>query len=347
MSLNKTILVTGAGALVGMGILRAIHNSRLGNITIITGDPDHNAPGHTLGDKSYLLEMADSPTYINNLCSIIQENKVDLLIPGTDIELPVISQNLDLLPCAVVISSPEEIEIADSKLKTAAFLKDNGFEYAASARASDLDEVNELIKEFGFPLFAKPNRGRRSIGSKIVRSTKEIINLSEEYPLGLIIQEYLPEKDGEFTSGSLVIDGLCRGTITLKRILRDGNTYRAISTEDNYPEYTNTISKIAETLKPIGPANFQFRIRNGKPVVFEINARFSGTTPIRAFIGYNEVEHIINHYLFNKDIPSVPKLENSTIMRVWSDVVVNTKDLDSLKEHSFTHSICKASIGFP
>ena len=35
---------------------------------------------------------------------------------------------------------------------------------------------------------------------------------------------------------------------------------------------------MAEKLSPFGPVNFQFREVDGRAVVFEINARFSGTT---------------------------------------------------------------------
>ena len=39
--------------------------------------------------------------------------------------------------------------------------------------------------------------------------------------------------------------------------------------------------------------NFQLRVTERGPVVFEINPRFSGTTPIRALFGVNEVEAVV------------------------------------------------------
>ena len=41
---------------------------------------------------------------------------------------------------------------------------------------------------------------------------------------------------------------------------------------------------------PYGPCNFQFRLDSfGIPRVFEINARFSGTTYMRTLSGFDEV----------------------------------------------------------
>ncbi len=49
--------------------------------------------------------------------------------------------------------------------------------------------------------------------------------------------------------------------------------------------------------------NFQFRLdRDGRPRPFEINARFSGTTPLRALAGFNEVEMALRHVLLGEPV---------------------------------------------
>ena len=249
--------------------------------------------------------------------------------------------SVDIISCPVLISSPEVVEIADSKLKTANFLKEHGFEYAQTAKASNTENLLQLINNFGFPLFIKPNRGRRSIGAKRVNSLKEILDLEEETP-GLIVQEYLPETDGEFTSGCLVFNK-CKSIITLKRQLRDGNTFRASCDKLNYKGLSDYIVQVANALKPTGPVNFQFRIRDNKPVIFEINARFSGTTPIRTFIGYNEVEHAINFFLYKKDVPPVGELIDATIMRVTGDVLVPNVELEMFKKLGYSEMLPNVS----
>jgi carbamoyl-phosphate synthase large subunit len=117
----------------------------------------------------------------------------------------------------------------------------------------------------------------------------------------------------------------------MRRELRDGNTYRAFV--DDYPELNRAVRTWTETLKPRGPVNFQFRLDGGRPKVFEINARFSGTTPLRAHAGFNEVEMVLRHVLGGENEPP-PAIKRLTILRHWSETVVEPLaliDSDGLK----------------
>ena len=92
----------------------------------------------------------------------------------------------------------------------------------------------------------------------------------------------------------------------MKRTLRDGNTWTAQVVNDRSLQVS--VSKFAEALNPYGPCNFQFRLDSfGNPRVFEINARFSGTTYMRTLSGFDEVAWSILHALsgsFPVDIAS-------------------------------------------
>src|SRR5262249_33737071 len=145
----------------------------------------------------------------------------------------------------------------------------------------------QLIEEVGFPLVVKPRRGARSVGVRIVHSRAEL-ERALEGQANVIIQECVGTPDEEYTAGTLTFDGRCNASIVMRRELRDGNTYRAFA--DQYPELNRAVRVLAERLGPEGPANFQFRLDRDRAKVFEINARFSGTTPLRALVGFNEVE---------------------------------------------------------
>jgi carbamoyl-phosphate synthase large subunit len=114
----------------------------------------------------------------------------------------------------------------------------------------------------------------------------------------------------------------------LRRDLRDGNTYRAYR-DSKSDKYDNQIKEIAEKLNPDGPVNFQFRILNGKPIIFEINGRFSGTTPLRSFFGFNEVEAILKNYLFGDEI-KIPELKKGLVFRTWSDIFIEEEEFSEL-----------------
>ena len=150
----KRILVTGAGALLGQGILRSLQISK-NKYFIITADPDYRAQGHSLGDKAYLIPMAKDAEYLPAIEDIIQKEQVDVVLIGTDVELPVFAENKQRLEeqysTKVIVSSVEVINIANDKWLTAEFLKENGFPYPMSAMRTDKEAIEALRKNRPFP----------------------------------------------------------------------------------------------------------------------------------------------------------------------------------------------------
>lgn len=140
-----------------------------------------------------------------------------------------------------------------------------------------------------------------------------------------IAQEFV--EGDEYTAGTLTFDGKCQGTIVMRRILRDGDTYKAFVVAD--PALHRFVAAAAEALKPFGPCNFQFRVRGGKPYVFEINARCSGTTYFRALAGVNEPLLIADHLLDGKPIRYAPR--EIAVLRYWNEIVVENDRLEALK----------------
>lgn len=319
----KNILVTGAGAVLGQGILRCIRESKR-DYMVHTADPDWRSTGHWLGNKAHIIPMATDSLYLIKIEEILEKEKIDVLLIGTDVELPIFSKEKTRLEkmynVNIVVSNEFVIEIANDKWKTAEFLKENGFSYPYSYLTTDKEGMANLANKAEFPYFAKPVDGARSKGIVIINNINDLDSITS-YHNNLVVQEFLPDTDGEFTSGCVVINGITQFVVTLKRDLRDGNTYRAYYDEE-YEIYTPFIKMVAEKLGVDGPCNFQFRIKNNKPVIFEVNARFSGTTPIRSFFGSNEVIAILDLILYNDPIAQ-PKLREGVVLRAWADLFIN------------------------
>lgn len=320
------VLVTGAGALVGQGALRLLRQMKR-PVHLVTADPDHRAAGHWLGDVAHTIPLAKDPQFIPALERLVKAERIDVVFVGTDVELALFAEHkarFAALGATVVVASPRVVEIADDKWLTAQFMKEHGFGFPRSALANDADACRALAKEAGFPLFAKPRRGARSVGARVVKSAADLEAVLAPAS-DLVVQEYLPDEPGEFTAGAVgAVDGSIGGVVVLRRDLRDGNTFRAY--HDGSDRYEARIAQIARTLGVVGPSNFQFRVKNGEPVVFEINARFSGTTPLRALFGFNEVEAIIDNLVDGKPITR-PALRAGAVLRVWSDIFVEPEQL--------------------
>lgn len=324
----KNILVTGAGALLGQGILRMLQVSDFSK-KIFTADPDPRSTGHWLGDHALYIPKAADDNYIDSIKQIVINYKIDAILVGTDTELIKLSkvhdEFLESYNCKIVVSHLNVIEISNDKFLTAEFLKNNKFPFPVSTMATSMDNLLEIEKNLGLPLFAKPIDGARSLGLVKINTHEDLVNICDPKS-NMVVQQFLPDTDGEYTSGCIVLDGKCKAIVTLKRDLRDGNTYRTYR-DENTSRYDDIIKEIAETLKADGPVNFQFRILDGKPTIFEINGRFSGTTPLRYFYGVNEVEIILNYYLFQKEMV-IPTLRNGIVMRAWSDVFVENEEME-------------------
>ena len=96
----------------------------------------------------------------------------------------------------------------------------------------------------------------------------------------------------------ICLDGKIKGSIVLRRKLKEGNTETAYYAKDTPSVIYEYVHSISEKLMPFGACNFQLRLdKDGMPRLFEINARHSGTTYMRALFGFNEVEYIISYLL--------------------------------------------------
>jgi carbamoyl-phosphate synthase large subunit len=326
--MKPKILVTGAGLVLGQGIIRSLKWSKLEPI-VICADPVEYSAGLFWGDRAWRTPFASDDGYIARIEEILAAESPDALLLGSDIELPKMAAARERLErtygTRVIVSSPRVIEIANDKYLTYQFLKEAGFDYPDSCLPGGEET---LIARVGFPLVVKPRVGARSVGMSVVRDRDALAAALADRP-DVVIQECVGESDAEYTASALVFDGECRASIVMRRELRDGNTYRAFV--EQYPELNEVVRRLGATLGPHGPANFQFRLDGaGRVKVFEINGRFSGTTPLRALAGFNEVEMCLRHVLYDEPVTQ-PTVEDVAICRHWSETVVRPAQLAALK----------------
>jgi carbamoyl-phosphate synthase large subunit len=320
------VVVTGAGALLGQGMIRSLLDSSL-SVDIVAVDPSPLAASLYWVPNRRLLPMANDPRYIDAIEKLLAEERPDALLVGTDVELEILALHRHELEqrfsTHVVVSSPEVVRIADDKYKTYQFFRQHGFDAPDSCLPG---EESVLVERVGFPLIVKPRIGARSAGVSKVRNWEELRHALATAERPVVIQECVATDADEYTAGTLTFDGQCRASIVMRRDLRDGNTYRAFV--EAYPELNAMVRRMAESLGAYGPANFQFRLAGGKVKVFEINGRFSGTTPLRMHAGFNEVEMTLRHILKGEPIVQ-PEVQPITILRHWSETVVRSSELVS------------------
>lgn len=327
------VMVTGAGAVLGQGIIKSLRMSPRA-YEIVALDPDPRAVGLYWADKAQLIPLASSPDYGEAIDRLIEQERPAILLIGTDVELMHFALHKHRIESSfgvrVVVSPPDVIRIADDKWLTYQFLYSNGFPFPDSALP---DGVHALIDRCGFPLIVKPRTGARSVGVHKVTDEQQLHQALTAVTTP-IVQECVSSPEHEFTSGVTITDGQTKAVVTMRRDLRDGNTHRAYVIPDS--PYDELLAVIAERLAGEGVINFQFRVAEGKPKIFEINARFSGTTPFRAYAGFNEVEHLVCFYAEGTPIP-MPQVAPVVVLRYMNEVVIHPEQITQLNTSRTMH----------
>lgn len=237
---------------------------------VLATDVNPLSPAAHVAGEWFAVPMSASPDYIDAILAICREQCVGLVVPTIDDELVRFGQSLprfDRAGVRVAVSPALTSLLCNDKYQTATALRSRG---VAAARSY---LPRELPPDVPLPLFIKPRVGRGGVGAYPVRTRREL-DFFLEYVPDPVVQEFL---DGpEFT-----IDMLCdfagRPLAVVPRervVIRAGVIDRGRTVRD--PALIALALSIARVLQFAGPVNIQCRVVDGRPVVFEINPRFSG-----------------------------------------------------------------------
>jgi carbamoyl-phosphate synthase large subunit len=241
-----------------------------------------------------------------------------------------------------IVSSPEVLLTGRDKLLTCRWLEAQGLPVPAYAELGDPQAVAELIDRCGFPLIAKPRFGKGSDGIVTIRHAADLehivaaedLSLREIAPGGItasdvILQQYLGDEQHEYTVGCFCdSDGQLCGAVVMRRTLRAGTTTSAEL--GRFPEVRAVAEAIASALRPLGPCNVQMRLHHGSAVPFEINPRFSGTTALRARMGFNEVEAALRHFVLGEPPPVLADVGSGYALRYWNEIYIAADAVEAL-----------------
>lgn len=325
------VLVTGVGAPQGLSIMKAIRSSTI-PVNIIGCDCNPMSVGLFRSNVGYVVPKATEDNFIDTIINICKKEKIDIIFSGTEKDMKIFSENKQRIEkeagSFVLVSDTGVLDITMDKYKTIEWLQSQGFDAPRSALPEEKQKVDLLIKEKGFPIIMKPRLD--SGGSKWlteIYSEEELEFYTKKIP-SPIIQENVGNNDEEFTIGVFVDnESKCTNVIVMKRWLSCGLTSKAIV--DDYPTIREYVKGVAESLKPLGPCNFQLRLHDNKPTIFEINARFSSTTTMRWKFGFNEAEMAIKHFVRGEKIGKI-NIKKGIAFRYWDEVYVDNEEYERL-----------------
>ena len=309
--------VTGVGNPLGQNIFKALEMSSL-PLRLYALDANPFSAGLTRG-QAVLCPRADLPGYVDELIAFLRREAISAVFFGTEAEPAVLRPHRRRIEAetgaVLMLADPDVLAVADDKYLTARALAASGLDHPASAPAEDEAAVEALVRGHGFPLIAKPRKGSAARGFAVLR---ERTQLDVHRRPGVVIQECLLPDDAEYTVGIYRCrDGRVAASTVILRDLDFGLTYRGlIRHHDGIAAYAE---QVAAALGAVGSCNVQLRLTARGPVCFEVNPRFSSTTPVRAHFGVNEPELALREYVLG-ETPLRLVARAGAVMREWREI---------------------------
>lgn len=330
-----TVLVLGVGGNVSQGILKALARSSV-PVRVIAGCISASSMGLYLADRAYISPEAEDEKFLPWLTGVCERERVRAILSGVEEVLQVLSAHAgdikDRTGAVAVASDPDVLAIGRDKLRTCRWLEEMGLPHPHYADGDDEVGIAELVEVCGYPLVAKPRLGKGAAGVRIVESQSGLEAARDVS--GLIFQEHLDEAGGELTVGCVCDRARrVRGTIAMRRTLVAGTTYSADVVDRETAR--SVAERIVARLGPLGPCNVQLRFRRGQPVPFELNVRFSGTTPLRTHLGFTEVDAVLRHFVLGEPMQDLPVVRRGSVLRYWNELYVDPAASEALARDGY------------
>lgn len=348
-----TVLVTAVGGGgVGEQTLKALRLA--GGYRIVGSDVRAECAQFGLVDEAVIVPAATSPDYLEALLAVCTKLGVQAVFPGSEPELRVMSDNRSQIEAAGIflpINPARVIDICTDKLATGEFLSAHGF---FPPRALRMTELDDLARVDWFPVIVKPSIGGGGSRDCFIAQTPHQMRLIGEFILtsgaALMVQEYVGQPQDEYTVGVLHdMDGNFINSIGLRRLVR-GQLHTRVSVRnvtnrrelgdhlvissgvshgyvDRFPMVTEPCERIAAALGVRGAINVQCRLVDGEVRVFEINPRLSGTTSIRAMLGYNEPDILLRRHLLAEVIDVRFPYQSALVLRSLTEEIVPDREI--------------------
>jgi len=321
--MTVNVLFTSAGRRVEL--LRAFRRAyeALGlEGRIIATDLDPLAPALQAADRTYMVPAVSEADYIPSLVAICQKERVGLVFPLIDPDIPVLARHREAIEATgakVVAVSQEVATLTSDKWTTDDLFRRLAIRTPLTWLPDTLDPA-----QITFPLFVKPRRGSAGKDSFKVNNERELATFLDRVPEP-VIQEFLPGP--EVTTDTICsLNGQVSGVLSRQRIeVRSGEVAKGVTIHD--PAIQKACIKIAQALSAVGPLTIQCIMKAGKPYFTEVNARFGGGIPLSIAAGVDSPRWLLAEAAgIQVDIPPLASYQVGLLMTRFDDSYFLTKN---------------------
>ncbi|MGL2995205.1 NAD-dependent epimerase/dehydratase family protein [Flavobacterium sp. TSSA_36] len=351
---NYNVALSCAGSGIGQSVINSIRLSKL-PIKTFGFDVSPMAFGLYDCDVFLLTPAVSDKDYVSFVIATCVAHKIDLIVPCIDEEVQLFARHKAAFTKAgvkVLVAGERLVAICRDKEAMSRLLHPivpifvASYDKSSFAIALDKGEVH-------FPVIAKPRSGSASAGIHIISNAEDLQAIND----GMILQELaIPHKkdlDYDFyrqqldqkinpqvseISVQIVADlqGEVIGQMMSYNKLKNGVPIEIFPYENE--AILEEISQLYPFLKELGwkgPLNLQGRLTDNGFKIFEMNARFTGITGLRACMGFNEVAVCIQEWLgIRPELNRLDLTKNRFGIRQVADKAVSFDRNEEIKERS-------------
>ncbi len=273
MTRPRNVLVFPAGTEVGLEIHQALKDCKEVILHGASMPVSNHAP--YVFERYHELPGINEQNWLPALQKLCHALSIDYIFPAYDDVIVALTQHADEIPAVILTATASTCEIARSKSKTYAHLKN----VVRVPRCYSAQGPGE------FPLFVKPDRGQGSQGAQVVHDPTQLSAVLQSTK-DVVISEYLPGEEFTVDCFSDRDFGVLFCGARVRVRMRNGI---AVSTHTvQLPDVLPMAQEIHHALGMRGAWFFQVkRAKDGGLVLLEVAPRIAGSMSAHRVQGVN------------------------------------------------------------
>lgn len=311
------VLITSASRKVGLvrAFQRALEKEGGGRVIAVDSSP--YASALVAADRGYVIPEDRDPAFWDVMRSVVDTERIDLIIPTRDEELPMFAQERWRFGSrvTVAVSNPDTIRICQDKALFADFCRTNGLDVPTLYDPSTLSPSH-------YPVYVRARHGKGGSRAQIARNPSEL-EILLAFWRDVVIQEFVQAP--EFTV-DLVADfeGRVLSVVPRERLGRFGG--ESIAGRVVYAKPIVEASEaLARRLGLVAHNTIQCFWDGSKVKFIEVNPRYGGGATISILAGADSPRMLIRMV---RGQPIPPELcqfkEGFLVLRYLEDMVIDS-----------------------
>jgi carbamoyl-phosphate synthase large subunit len=335
------IAVTGLNAIdspgPGIGVIRGLRDSKDFNVRIIGLSYETLEPGiymHELVDKTYQIPLptAGASVLLERLDYIHSKEKLDLIIPNFDAELPgfiKLKKELDKRKIKTFIPTQEQFD-ARHKVNLSEYGKKHKIKVPFSKMIFSANEISSLRDDFSYPLVVKG----KFYDASIAYSQDQVYNyfnkISAKWGLPVIIQEYVFGSEVNVTAIGDGKGGTVGAVPMRKQYITDkGKAWAGISIDDK--KLMSMTRKLIKSTKWRGGLELEIiKTAEEEYYLLEINPRFPAWVYLAVGCGQNHPEALVKLAMGETVKPFTKYEVGKMFIRYSYDMIVELSEFEKI-----------------